>query len=36
MVPGDGDLFALGEPLEPRAGLPLPSEVLKELRADER
>ncbi|MEA2220825.1 MAG: hypothetical protein QOJ35_3451 [Solirubrobacteraceae bacterium] len=36
MAPGNGDLFALGEPLEPRAGVPLPSEVLQDLRADER
>ncbi len=36
MVPGTGDLLELGEPLKPLPGLPLPSEVLGELREDER
>ena len=36
MVPGKGDLLALGEPLEPEPGVPLPSVVLAELRANER
>jgi len=36
MVRGQGDLFALGEPLEPLPGAPLASEVLDRLRADER
>ncbi|HEV7804454.1 MAG TPA: type II toxin-antitoxin system prevent-host-death family antitoxin [Solirubrobacteraceae bacterium] len=36
MTAPEHDLFALGEPLEPRAGGPLPSEVLAALRAEER
>jgi prevent-host-death family protein len=36
MTPGRGDLFALGEPLEPSPGVPLPSEVLARMREDER
>jgi prevent-host-death family protein len=32
----DGDLLALGPPLEPKPGIKLPSEVLAELRAHER
>jgi prevent-host-death family protein len=36
MVPATGDLLALGEPLEPRPGVPLPSERLADMRADER
>ncbi len=32
----DGDLLALGLPLSPAPGAKLPSEVLTELRADER
>lgn len=35
MTPGQGDLLAI-EPLEPSPGKPLPSEVLRDLRADER
>jgi len=31
-----GDLLALGLPLQPKPGVKLPSEVLAELRADER
>jgi prevent-host-death family protein len=31
-----GDLLELGEPLEPLAGAPLPSEALAAARADER
>jgi len=34
--PGKGDLLDLGPPLEPTPGLPLPSEVLEEMRRDER
>lgn len=36
MAPGDGDLLACGEPLEPLAGAPLPSAALARLRAEER
>ncbi|MGI8728438.1 MAG: type II toxin-antitoxin system Phd/YefM family antitoxin [Solirubrobacteraceae bacterium] len=36
LVPGEGDLLELGEPLEPAVGSPLPSAVLDGLRADER
>ncbi|MCP9487713.1 MAG: type II toxin-antitoxin system prevent-host-death family antitoxin [Gaiellaceae bacterium MAG52_C11] len=32
----EGDLLALGLPLPPKPGVKLPSEVLAELRADER
>jgi prevent-host-death family protein len=32
----EGDLLALGLPLEPTSGVKLPSEILAELRADER
>jgi len=32
----EGDLLALGLPLQPKPGVKLPSEVLAELRADER
>ncbi len=35
MTPAQGDLLAI-EPLEPSPGKPLPSEVLRDLRADER
>jgi prevent-host-death family protein len=31
-----GDLLDLGEPLPPKPGVPLPSEILAELREDER
>jgi prevent-host-death family protein len=34
--PGRGNLLDLGPPLEPKPGVPLPSEVLERLRADER
>ncbi len=34
--PGKGDLLDLGPPLAPTPGLPLPSEVLEEMRRDER
>ncbi len=34
--PAQGDLLELGEPLPPAAGVPLPSEILEELRRDER
>ena len=33
---GRGSLKDLGPPLEPRPGVPLPSEVLAAMRADER
>lgn len=36
MVQGTGDLLALGQPLKPRPGVPLPSEVLDDLRSGER
>lgn len=36
MVPAQGDLLAMGEPLRPRADAPAPSAVLGDLRADER
>ena len=32
----EGDLLELGPPLPPKAGVPLPSEVLEQMRADER
>lgn len=32
----EGDLLELGLPLDPIPGLPLPSEVLEQMRADER
>lgn len=35
LTPARGDLLEI-EPLPPTPGLPLPSEVLQELRADER
>lgn len=34
--PATGDLLDLGPPLPPKPGLPLPSEVLEQMRADER
>lgn len=34
--PARGDLLKLGSPLKPKPGVPLPSEVLEKLRADER
>ncbi|MGI8967522.1 MAG: hypothetical protein ACR2GA_00250 [Chloroflexota bacterium] len=33
---GQGDILDLGPPLEPTPGMPLPSEVLEQLRAEER
>lgn len=36
ITPAHGDLLDLGPPLEPKPGVPLPSEVLARLRADER
>ena len=32
----EGDLLELGEPLPPKPGVPLPSEILEQMRADER
>jgi hypothetical protein len=32
----EGDLLALGEPLPPKPGVPLPSKILEQMRADER
>ena len=34
--PGAGNLLDLGPPLPPRPGVPLPSEILEQMRADER
>lgn len=34
--PATGDLRDLGPPLEPKPGEPLPSEILEQMRADER
>jgi len=34
--PARGNLLDLGPPLQPKPGVPLPSEVLAKLRADER
>lgn len=36
ITPARGDLLDLGPPLEPKPGVPLPSEVLERMRADER
>jgi prevent-host-death family protein len=36
MVPAEGDLLELGEPLEPRPEVSLPSAALSDARADER
>lgn len=36
MVRGTGDPLAQGAPLEPLPNVPLPSEVLRDLRAEER
>lgn len=33
---GEGDLLDLGPPLPPKPGIPLPSEILEQMRADER
>jgi prevent-host-death family protein len=34
--PGRGNLLGVIDPVEPKPGVPLPSEVLEEMRADER
>lgn len=34
--PAEGDLLELAPLLPPKPGLPLPSEILAEMRADER
>ncbi|MGI8661541.1 MAG: type II toxin-antitoxin system Phd/YefM family antitoxin [Thermoleophilaceae bacterium] len=34
--PGRGNLLDVIDPVEPKPGVPLPSEVLEEMRADER
>lgn len=36
IAPADGDLMELGEPIEGRSGVILPSEILAGVRADER
>ncbi|MBM2810389.1 MAG: prevent-host-death family protein [Chloroflexi bacterium] len=36
MTPPRGDLLDLGPPLPPEPGKPLPSEILEQMRADER
>jgi prevent-host-death family protein len=36
LAPATGDPLALGAPLEPRPGVPLPSAELAAMRADER
>jgi prevent-host-death family protein len=36
VAPARGDALALGEPIPPAAGAPLPSDELERLRADER
>jgi prevent-host-death family protein len=36
LVAANGDALDLGPPLQPAEGIPLPSEVLAEIRADER
>jgi hypothetical protein len=36
MLAAHGDLLELGEPLESRPDVPLPSAVLSDARADER
>jgi prevent-host-death family protein len=36
LAPGTGDLFDLGLPLRPVAGIPLPSDLLRRARASER
>ncbi len=36
LIPAAGDLLELGEPLEPKAGVPLPSDELARLRELER
>lgn len=36
MTRGEGDLLELGDPLPPKAGVSMPSEILAAMRADER
>lgn len=36
LVPAQGDVLDLGVPLTPTAGKPLPSEMLADVRSDER
>lgn len=36
IIPGGGNLLDVIDPVEPEPGAPLPSEVLEEMRADER
>lgn len=36
ITPARGKLSDLGPPLEPKPGVPLPSEILEQMRADER
>ena len=36
LVPGSGDLLELGRPLRPARRVPLPSDLLRRARADER
>ena len=36
IIPGKGNLLRVGPPLPPQLGVPLPSETLDQMRADER
>jgi prevent-host-death family protein len=36
ITPARGNLLDLGPPLPPKPGVPLPSEILEQMRADER
>jgi len=36
VIPAKGNLLDLGPPLPPKPGVPLPSEILEQMRADER
>jgi prevent-host-death family protein len=36
LLVAEGDPRELGEPLPPKPGVPLPSEILEQMRADER
>ena len=36
LTPAEGDLLDLGPPLSPKPGVPLPSKILEQMRADER
>lgn len=36
LTPAQGDLLELGDPVPPEPGVPLPSEVLTAMRADEK